>query len=57
MSGVYRGKLTDDGSIYSTSSQDIGAIATEVETVDGLDGAALTDAVFQIFQSLGQIVS
>ena len=50
-------ELTDDGTIYSTSCQDISAIPAEVEAVDGLDGAALTDTFFQIFQPFGQIVS
>lgn len=54
---AYREELTDNGTIYSTSCQDISAIPAEVEAIDGLDGAALTDTFFKIFQPFGQIVS
>ena len=54
---AYKEELTDDGTIYSTSCQDISASPAEVEAIDGLDGAALTDTFFKIFQPFGQIDS
>jgi len=43
---------TDNGTIYVARSENVGAIATEIEAMYGLDWSSLTDAQFKVFQAI-----